>query len=734
MIKAGAVQVTEVPPPALAAKEILVRVERSCISSGTELAGMRMSGMPLYRRALKQPENVAKVMMMVKEQGLKRTLDRVQGKLAAGSPTGYSAAGIVVAVGDQVTGFAVGERVACAGAGIANHAEYIAVPVNLAVAIPPEVDMSDAATVTLGAIALQGVRRANPTLGETFLVIGLGILGQLTVQFLAAQGCRVIGVDLDRERLATAKANGLDFAIDPNTEDTVERVHKLTDGFGADGTIITAASASHSIIREAMNSCRRKGRVVLVGDVGLDLKREDFYKKELDFLISSSYGPGRYDPVYEEGGQDYPLPFVRWTENRNMAAYLALLAQGRVKLSPLQGKHYPIDAANQAYADLNSGDGEAGQKPLYALLDYPERKGDRTTRVAMRSGFATTHSTSGKIRVALVGASSFAQAVHLPNLAKLKDRFVLRTVMSRTGSNARAVAQQHGAEYCTSDLAEVLADDQIDLVLIANRHNLHGDMTLAALRAGKHVFVEKPLALTEAEVAAIEDFYRAKKPAAKPYLMVGYNRRFSPAMAEVKAHLQGRTTPMMISYRMNVGFIPSDSWIHGAEGGGRNLGEACHIYDLFCHLVEGATPIKITATSVTPSGSQWQKNDNFIATIAYSDGSVASLTYCAMGHGSCPKEYLEIICDGKNIIMDDFRSVTLFVPRPRKWKSQTTNKGQFDELKALGDFLAGGDDKGAAPIELESLLATSRIALEVERQIMTEGGASAPFATAHGVQ
>ncbi|MDI9408120.1 MAG: zinc-binding dehydrogenase, partial [Candidatus Pacebacteria bacterium] len=253
LIKAGAVQVTEVPPPALAAKEILVRVERSCISSGTELAGMRMSGMPLYRRALKQPENLAKVMMMVKEQGLKRTLDRVQGKLAAGSPTGYSAAGFVVAVGDQVTGFAVGERVACAGAGIANHAEFIAVPVNLAVAIPPEVDMSDAATVTLGAIALQGVRRANPTLGETFLVIGLGILGQLTVQFLAAQGCRVIGVDLDRQRLATAKANGLDFAIDPSKDDTVERVYKLTDGFGADAAIITAASASHSIIREAMN-------------------------------------------------------------------------------------------------------------------------------------------------------------------------------------------------------------------------------------------------------------------------------------------------------------------------------------------------------------------------------------------------------------------------------------------------------------------------------------------------
>ncbi|MCX8500459.1 MAG: Gfo/Idh/MocA family oxidoreductase [Alphaproteobacteria bacterium] len=714
LIKAGSVQVTEVPPPALSAKEILVRVEHSCISSGTELAGMRMSGLPLYRRALKQPENLAKVMMMVKEQGLKRTIDRVQGKLAAGTPTGYSAAGTVVAVGSLVTGFSPGERVACAGAGIANHAEYIAVPVNLAVAVPPEVSLSDAATVTLGAIALQGVRRANPLLGETFLVIGLGILGQLTVQFLAAQGCRVIGVDLDRERLAVARDNGLDWAIDPNTEDTVERVLKLTDGFGADGTIITAASSSNSIIREAMNSCRRKGRVVLVGDVGLDLKREDFYRKELDFLISCSYGPGRYDPVYEEGGQDYPLPFVRWTENRNMAAYLGLLAQGRVRLAPLQGQHYPIDSAATAYEALNHG--IDGKKPLYGLLDYPKREGDATTRLAMPMIASGRRSSDGKIRVALVGASSFAQAVHLPNLAKLDGFFTLRAVMSRTGSNARAVAQQHGFDYCTSDLAEVLADDQVDLVLIANRHNLHGSMTLAALRAGKNVFVEKPLALSAAEVSAIEDFYAADSTAAKPLLRVGYNRRYAPAIAQVKQALRGRTTPLMISYRMNVGYIPPESWLHGEEGGGRNLGEACHIYDLFSALVEGARPISVSATSVTPAGSQWQKNDNFVATLGYSDGSVATLNYCAMGHSSCPKEVMEIIADGKNIQMDDFRSVKVFAAKARQWKSKLIDKGQFAEIRNLGEVLTG-ERHGEGLESIHEIISVSRVALEVERQI-----------------
>ena len=714
LIKAGSVQVTEVPPPALAAKEILVRVEHSCISSGTELAGMRMSGLPLYRRALKQPENLAKVMVMVKEQGLKRTIDRVQGKLAAGTPTGYSAAGTVVAVGSQVAGFAIGERVACAGAGIANHAEYIAVPVNLAVVVPPEVSLSDAATVTLGAIALQGVRRANPTLGEVFLVIGLGILGQLTVQFLAAQGCRVIGVDLDRERLELARANGLDWAIDPSADDTVERVLKFTDGFGADAAIITAASPNNSIIREAMNSCRRKGRVVLVGDVGLDLKREDFYKKELDFLISCSYGPGRYDPVYEEGGQDYPLPFVRWTENRNMAAYLGLLAQGRVRLAPLHGKHYPIDSAATAYEALNRG--IEGQKPLYGLLDYPKRDGDTETRLVMPMVASGKRSSDGKIRVALVGASSFAQAVHLPNLAKLGAFFALRAVMSRTGSNARAVAQQHGFDYCTSDLAEVLADEQVDLVLIANRHNLHGSMTLAALRAGKHVFVEKPLALSEAEVTAIEDFYTDNPTEPRPVLRVGYNRRHAPAIAQVKQALRGRTTPLMISYRMNVGYIPPESWLHGEEGGGRNLGEACHIYDLFSALVDGARPISIKATSVIPAGGQWQKNDNFIATIGYSDGSVATLNYCAMGHSSCPKEVMEIIVDGKNILMDDFRSVKLFAPKPRSWKSTILDKGQFAELRDLGEVLTQGRrDEGLESIN--ELISISRVALEVERQI-----------------
>ena len=714
LIKAGAVQVADVPSPEVGTKNILVRVSNSCISSGTELAGVRMSALPLYRRALKQPENVAKVLAMVRDQGLKRTIDRVQGKLSAGSPTGYSAAGIVVAVGAQVSAFTVGERVACAGAGIANHAEFIDVPVNLAVAVPTTLDLSMASTVTLGAIALQGVRRAAPTLGESFLVIGLGILGQITVQLLAAQGCRVIGVDTDAQRVATARKNGMDFGLVPSEADTVERVLKLTDGMGADGVIITAATSSNSVIHEAMNATRRKGRVVLVGDVGLDLKREDFYKKELDFLISCSYGPGRYDPLYEEGGADYPLPYVRWTENRNMAAYLDLLASGKVRLAGLGGTSFPIDQAKNAY-DALQGIGIEGEKPLYALLDYPQRKGDDNRIVSyLNDGKAKGKGKSSDIiQVALVGASSFALGVHLPNMAKMKDRLALRAVMSRTGTNARAVAMQYEADYCTTDFDEVLNDQAIDLVLIANRHNLHGAMTLKALKAGKAVFVEKPLAITAAELDSIEGFYSSKK-GDKPLLMVGYNRRFAPAVVTVRDWLSDRTTPLMMNYRMNGGYIAPDHWIQGEEGGGRNLGEACHIYDLFSYLTNDSEVISVEAAAITPASPNWLRNDNFSATIRYSDGSVASLIYCAMGHGSCPKERLEVIADGKNIVMDDFRSVTQFASRSKTRSWKIVDKGQYHELAAVAAAMERGDQ---CVIPLKSLFATSRVALEVEALI-----------------
>ncbi|OQW43930.1 MAG: oxidoreductase [Proteobacteria bacterium SG_bin6] len=704
LITGGAAQVSEVAAPMVGARSILVQVRASCISAGTEMAGVRNSGLPLYRRALKQPENVARVMTMMREQGVLNTLNRVQAKLAAGAPTGYSASGVVVALGAEVEGFSIGDRVACAGAGIANHAEYIDVPVNLAVPIPEGLTFETASTVTLGAIAIQGVRRASPTLGETMVVIGLGVLGQMTAQMLTANGCRTIGIDVDPKRIEQALANGLDAAVLATEEDVVDRVTRLTKGFGADAVIVTAGGADSSVISQAMRMTRKKGRVVLVGDVGLDLKRSDFYVKELDFFISTSYGPGRYDPVYEEGGQDYPLAYVRWTENRNMEAYLELLASRRVRLDNLIAPPFPIDEAEAAYASLNTPD-----RPLIALLQYP----GETTAPVRRIANPAAKAVKDRIKVALVGASSFAQGVHLPNLRALDKDFALHAVMSRTGSNAKAVADQMGAAYSTTDLDEVLGDPEVDLVLIASRHDLHGGSVIKALAAGKHVLVEKPLTIDADDLAKIEALSTAAP--GSPVLMVGYNRRFSPATDAVRSALANRTTPMIVNYQMNAGFIPRDHWVHGPEGGGRNLGEACHIYDLFnaltgCHDITG-----IDARAIVSADPQWRANDNFVATITYRDGSICSLTYTALGNKEFPKEQMTIFCDGKIVTMDNYKSVDVTGVKRRPWRAASPQKGQLEELKALARTLRGHDANW--PIAFDDLLSTSRVAFEVERQL-----------------
>lgn len=708
LIRGGQAWTTDVPAPRVGAGNILVRVEKSCISVGTELAGLRMSGLPLYQRARKQPDNVKRVLAMIKEQGFSATLDRVRGKLAAGSATGYSAAGYVVATGSDVEGFAIGDRVACAGAGIANHAECIDVPVNLAVRVPRGVNLEEASTVTLGAIALQGVRRTAPTLGETIVVVGLGILGQLTAQMLRANGCRVIGVDIDAGRIALARVNGMPLGIDASVEDYVDRVNLLTAGFGADAVVVTAASASSEIINEAMRAARKKGRIVLVGDVGLAINRADIYPKELDFLVSTSYGPGRYDPHYEEGGADYPLPYVRWTENRNMQAYLDLVGGRQVVLGNLITESFDVDHADAAYASLE----RTGSRPLMVLLNYPQRAQQAPEgRVALPPPKTKPH--NGALRVGLIGASSFAQGMHLPNMQQLRDRFTLRAVMSRTGANARAVGQQHGASYCTTDVDELLADREIDLVMITTRHDQHGAVVLRALQAGKHVFVEKPLTLDPADLDRIEAFY-AENPQG-PLLMVGYNRRFSPAIAHLMPALAQRTTPVLVNYRMNAGFIARDSWVQGPEGGGRNLGEACHIYDLFSALVSDVPERRVMAQAVQPTNVRWCRSDNFVATISYSDGSVCTLTYAAQGDKAHPKERMDVYADGRVLSIDDYKLASVSSSRGKPWVSASSQKGQFEELVALSDALRSG---GPWPIPLASLLRTSRISFDVERQLL----------------
>jgi predicted dehydrogenase/threonine dehydrogenase-like Zn-dependent dehydrogenase len=701
LIRGGGVAVEDVPAPAAGRRNVLVRVEWSCVSVGTESTSVEMSALPLYRRALKQPEHAKRVLEIARNEGVVRTYKRVRGQLAAGLPTGYSAAGIVLAVGEDVAGFAPGDRVACAGAGIANHAELIDVPVNLAVRVPDELGLDDASTVTLGAIALQGVRRAAPELGETVGVIGLGVLGQLTVQLLRAAGCRVLATDLDPSRVAVAVAHGADDA----SGDFAERAQALTAGFGADAVIVTAATASSEPMHDAAQAVRRKGRLVIVGDVGLELRRSDLYEKELDVVMSTSYGPGRYDPTYELEGHDYPLGYVRWTENRNMEEYLRLLAEGTVTLGALPQERYEIDAAEEAYRALG---GE--RKELLVLLSYPEREAaaERTTRLR------TVPARAGLVRVGLIGAGSFAQGSHLPNLLKLRDRFEIRAVASRTGSNAKAVADRVEAAYATTDLDEVLADPDIDLVLISTRHDLHARQALAALRAGKHVFVEKPLALDEDELAAIESFYAARDGA--PLLMTGFNRRFAPAIVRARELLAERTTPLVADYRMNAGYLPLDHWTHGPEGGGRNIGEACHVYDVFSVLVAGADVDSISARAIRADGTRLAANDNFVATVSYADGSVCTLTYTALGHREHPKERLEVFADNRVLSLEDYK--VLSDTGGHGWHGRTQQKGHLEELEALSDAIRKG---GPWPIPLDEQLRTMRIAFAVEAKL---GGTS----------
>lgn len=702
LVRSGKVFLKEVPAPVVGPKNLLVQVDRSCVSVGTEMAGIKMSGLPLYRRALKQPHHVKRVVQLMRDQGIARIYKQVKGKLDAGLPTGYSAAGTVVAVGTEVEGFAVGDRVACAGAGVANHAELIDVPVNLSVPVPQTLSFDLAATVTLGAIAMQGVRRAQPTLGETVVVVGLGILGQITTQLLSANGCRVIGTDVDPRRIAVAIENGLDVGINPKDGNLVERVIKLTDGAGADAVIITAASASSDILAESFQACRKKARVVIVGDVGLNMARSDIYTKELDVLISCSYGPGRYDAVYEEEGADYPLPYVRWTENRNMQEYLRLLASRRVRLDNMLQEAFPINQAEEAYGRL-SGEGE---KPLLVLLKYPSREGaaDRVLHVG------TAAPVDGRVKLALVGAGGFAQGMHLPNLDKLKDRFDLRTVVSRTGLSARSAAERFGVAKAATDYQTVLDDPQIDLVLIATRHDLHAEMTLAALKAGKHVFVEKPLAMAEEGLDAIEAFYAANPNG--PLLMTGFNRRFSPAIVAAQAAMKDRASPIIVNYRMNAGYIPSDHWVHGVHGGGRNIGEACHIYDLFSALT-GSRPVDVHACTIAPASDHWRRDDNFVATVRYADGSVCTLTYTSMGAKSFPKERADIFVDGKVLVLDDYKLLSVTGGKGG-WKGLTMEKGQLEELKALAEAFQNG---GQWPISLADQISATRVSYAVQSQL-----------------
>lgn len=700
-MRRGRVSVEDVPAPLVEPGTVLVEVAWSLISAGTESATLSASGKPLLRRAIEEPARVGALLEHLRQRGLKRTIERVQTRMEAGHPSGYSCAGTIVQVGAGVVGFSPGEGVACAGSRWAHHAELVVVPRNLVAPVPQGCSLRSASSVTLGAIALQGVRRAAPALGETVAVLGLGLLGQLTVQMLRAAGANVIGFEPDDRRSRIAAHCGARSVHDPRTADIAAILQRWTAGRGVDSTIITAASAGNDIVQQAMLLTRKKGRVVVVGDVGLGLERSPFYEKELDLLISCSYGPGRYDPTYEEAGIDYPPAYVRWTENRNMAAYLELLANASIDLEPILEAEFEIDRASEALASLS---GE--RRPLGVLLRYPERpdKGCRRLEVGPPSP------VEGRIRLGVIGAGGFCQSVHLPHLRELGERVVLRTAVCRTPISAAAIAKRFGFERASTDPVEVFADPEIDAVLIATRHDAHADQALEALRAGKHVFLEKPMALTREDLGRLIDFYGDLNPApGRPLLMTGFNRRFSPYARRIREILDGRPGPFVATYRVNAGHLPLDHWIHGPSGGGRNLGEACHFYDLFTSL-GGQSVVEVDVLNAKASTST--ARDNFVAGLRFADGSVATLAYTSLGPEALAKERIEVFVGGLAIVVDDFKDLSVFGSSERGLRTKSPEKGHRQELVAFFESLAEGQPW---PIPFWEQVQATEIALTVEK-------------------
>jgi predicted dehydrogenase/threonine dehydrogenase-like Zn-dependent dehydrogenase len=687
--RSGELKIWDVPAPAPRAGSVIVAVARSLISAGTEKMVVDLARSSLVGKAVSRPDLVRQLIDKTKRDGLMPTLEKAFNKLDNPVALGYSVSGRVVSVGAGVTHVRIGERVACAGAGYASHAELVSVPKNLVVPVADAVDEDEACFVTLGAIALQGVRQAAPTLGEYFVVFGLGLLGQITAQILRANGCRVLGVDPDARKVEMVKSLGIEATTGT---DLVARANALTGSRGVDGAIITASTKSSDPVNAAAELCRQKGRVVVVGLVGMDLKRDAFYKKEIDLRLSMSYGPGRYDAAYEEGGQDYPYGYVRWTEQRNMQAFLDLCADRKITLKSLITHRYDIGEAERAYALMD------GSEPyLGIVLAYPEtasldRRTVALTPLSAASGqsAAARASTDQAGRVAFIGAGNYAKSVLIPAF-KATTGVTLASVATNTGLSATHTATKHSFDEAGTDPRAIFADPTIGTVVIATRHASHADLVVEALDAGKHVFCEKPLAVSAEQLQLVA----AAHSRASTQLCVGFNRRFSPFVVEAMAALKGRSQPVVMMYRVNAGAIPGDNWVQGAEGGGRIIGEICHFIDTMA-AVCGALPERVQAMSAKGHP------DAVTLQIAFGDGSIGTVVYTSLGDPSLPKEYFEIWTDRMAITIDDYRSLSITRNgRTTSKKLSRQDKGQTALVQA---FMASVVKPGAPPaIDFESL-------------------------------
>lgn len=671
-LKTGELAVEEVPAPIVSSGRILVQNRYSFVSPGTERANREIAKSSLLEKARQRPDQVKKVLQKIQTEGLVSTFQKVRSKLEEPVPLGYSCAGVALAVGEGVEGVYPGDRVACGGAGYANHAEVVSVPKNLAVKIPDEVPFEEACAATLGAIALQGVRVAEVRIGETVGVIGLGLLGLLTLQILKANGCRTIGIDIDAASVDRSSEFGADLSV-LRSNDPEGAVEALTGGQGLDAVILTAASDSNDPVELAGVLCRRKGRVIAVGTLPLDIPRRIYYPKELELRLSTSYGPGRYDPEYEERGHDYPYAYVRFTEQRNLETVLRLMEEKKLRIAPLVTHTFPIEEARAAYDIV---EGKTGERSLGLLFRYGE------VTLPHKPVSVALPKPKGEIHVGLLGAGQFASGVLMPILCKLPGVKMTRVATAR-GATASAAARRYDIPNADCDPRTIYEDPNIDAVLIATRHHLHADQTIEAIRSGKHVFVEKPLALTRDELTQIKD---AAAESGR-IVMVGFNRRFAPLARQAKDFFPRMGEPLTLLGRINAGRIEKGNWLlDPAEGGGRILGEVCHFVDLFTFWTGSAVEGVEAVCPHSPSGSQ-----NPSVLFRFADGSTGTLVYTAEGSENLPKEYYEIHSGGRSAVLDDFRLLTLSEGgRSRKVKTRVQDKGHAAELEHFFSCLREG--------------------------------------------
>ena len=704
-LRTGETEAADVPCPLVAAQQLLIKTNRTLISAGTERMLIEFGKAGLLEKARQQPEKVRAVLDKIKTDGMLPTLEAVRSKLDQPLALGYCNVGTVIEVGSGVSGWQVGDRVASNG----KHAEVVAVSVNLCAKVPDEVSNDEAVFTVLASIGLQGIRLLQPTLGEAMVVTGLGLIGLITVQLLKAHGCRVLGIDMDPTKIELASRFGAETVDISRGEDPLAAAQAFSRGRGVDGVLISASTQSNEPIHQAALMCRKRGRIVLIGTTGLELSRADFYEKELSFQVSCSYGPGRYDKEYEDKGIDYPIGFVRWTEQRNFEAVLDMLAEKRLEVAPLISHHFAVTDAQVAY-DLITG----ASRSLGVVLTYDHNPGWEADQAPLARTIRLTQSATSRVpapaALGFIGAGNYATQVLIPYFAKTSAR--LRSVASSGGVSGLHIGRKFGFEETTSDSQEILKNSDINAVVIATRHDSHANFTCRALRAGKHVFVEKPLALNQDELDEIEGAYNEQiLRGESPIVMVGYNRRFAPHVLKIKSLVDSLQEPKVMIMTVNAGVIPPDHWTQDAiVGGGRIIGEACHFVDLLRFLA-GEAIADVQVASIGAVAGIAVKDDKTTFTMTFDDGSIGTVHYLANGHKSFPKERLEVFCSGRILQLDNYRKLIGFGwPKFKKMNLWRQDKGQAQCVQGFVDAIGAGKP---SPIPFVEILETTAAAFRI---------------------